>query len=147
MSDAMEVLFTGALGLTAPWQVAAVRFEPEAHAIHFDVICAATRLPCPQCAAPDQPIHDRLKRDWQHLHFFQYRALMHAEVPRVRCAVCADKGDGEVRQVAVPWARERSGFSLLFEAMVVMLAGMSRMPIRQIGKTAPQCALARLMPA
>ncbi len=65
--------------------------------------------------------------------FFQYRALIHAEVPRVRCAVCAGKGDGEVRQVAVPWARERSGFTLLFEAMVVTLAGMSRMPVRQIG--------------
>lgn len=133
MLDGMEALFTGALGLTPPWQVSSVRFAPEEHAIHFDVICAATRLPCPQCAAPDQPIHDRLKRDWQHLHFFQYRAFIHAEVPRVRCAVCADKGDGEVRQVAVPWSRERSGFSLLFEAMVVTLAGMSRMPVRQIG--------------
>ncbi len=133
MSDAMEVLFTGALGLAPPWQVAAVRFAPDEHAIHFDVICAATRLPCPQCAAPDQPIHDRLKRDWQHLHFFQYRALIHAQVPRVRCAVCSDKGDGEVRQVAVPWSRERSGFTLLFEAMVVTLAGLSRMPVRQIG--------------
>src|ERR1019366_7207755 len=44
------------------------------------------------------------------------------------------RGDTEVQQVPVPWARERSGFSLLFEAMVVTLAGMSRMPVRQIGK-------------
>ena len=133
MSDSMEVLFTAALGLSSPWAVSEVRFAPDTHSIHFDVICTAKRLACPECSAPDQPIHDRLKRDWQHLHFFQYRALIHAEVPRVRCSVCADKGDGEVRQVAVPWARERSGFSLLFEAMVVTLAGMSRMPVRQIG--------------
>jgi transposase len=133
MSDAMTELFTAALGLSTPWRVEQVRFAPEAHEIHFDVVCDAKRLPCPNCAAPDQPIHDRLMRDWQHLHFFQYRALIHAAVPRVRCSVCAAKGDPEVRQIEVPWARERSGFSLLFEAMVVTLAGMSRMPVRQIG--------------
>ena len=49
MSDAMTELFTAALGLGAPWQVEQVRFE--AHEIHFDVICAAKRLPCPRCAA------------------------------------------------------------------------------------------------
>lgn len=133
MSDAMTELFTAALGLSAPWQVEQVRFAPEAHEIHFDVVCVAKRLSCPHCATPDQPIHDRLMRDWQHLHFFQYRALIHAAVPRVRCSVCGAKGDPEVRQIEVPWARERSGFTLLFEAMVVTLAGMSRMPIRQIG--------------
>ena len=133
MSEGMRELFTAALGVSSPWRVSAVRFEPSAQEIHFDLVCEATRLPCPRCAAPEQPIHDRLRRDWQHLHFFQYRALLHAEVPRVRCEVCGAQGDGEVHQVAVPWARERSGFTLLFEAMVVTLAGMSKMPVRQIG--------------
>ena len=132
MSDPMTELFTAALGLAEPWHVKAVRFDQAAHEIHFDVTCEASRLPCPRCKAPDQPIHDRLKRDWQHLHFFQYRALIHAELPRVRCGVCGERGDTEVQQVPVPWARERSGFSLLFEAMVVTLAGMSRMPVRRI---------------
>lgn len=134
MTDPMKDLFTAALGISAPWKVAEVRFEPEAHAVHFDLACEATRLPCPTCAAPDQPIHDRQRRDWQHLHFFQYRAYLHAEVPRVRCAACGERGDSEVRQVPVPWSRERSGFTLLFEAMVVTLTRMSRMPVRQIGK-------------
>lgn len=133
MSDPMTDLFTQALGLPSPWRVDQVRFERASQEIHFDVICDAKRLPCPRCAAPDQPIHDRLARDWQHLHFFQFRALIHAQLPRVRCAVCADKGDGAVHQVAVPWARERSGFTLMFEALVVALAGMSRMNVSQIG--------------
>lgn len=132
MSDAMTELFTAALGLAKPWRVKAVRFAPSASEIHFDVTCEAARLPCPRCAAPAQPIHDRQRRDWQHLHFFQYRALIHAELPRVRCGVCGERGDSEVQQVPAPWARERSGFTLLFEAMVVTLAGMSRMPVRRI---------------
>lgn len=134
MSDPMTELFTAALGLAPPWRVAQVRFEPQAHEIHFDVVCDAKQLPCPRCAASDQPIHDRLQRDWQHLHFFQYKALIHAAVPRVRCSVCGVNGESEVQQVPVPWARERSGFTLMFEALVVTLAGMSRMPVRQIGK-------------
>ena len=133
MSAPMTQLFTSALGLQSPWRVERVRFEPQANEIHFDVVCDAQRLPCPHCAAPDQPIHDRLARDWQHLHFFQYRAMVHAAVPRVRCAVCGERGDSEVRQVAVPWARERSGFTLLFEALVVTLVRMSGMPVRQVG--------------
>jgi hypothetical protein len=43
MSDAMADLFTAALGLAAPWRVAQVRFAPEAHEIHFDLICDAKR--------------------------------------------------------------------------------------------------------
>jgi transposase len=133
MSDPMTQLFTAALGLQAPWRVEQVRFEPQANEIHFDVVCEAQRLACPRCSTPDQPIHDRLQRDWQHLHFFQYRALVHAEVPRVRCSACADRGEPEVAQVTVPWARERSGFTLLFEALVVTLVRMSGMPVRQVG--------------
>ena len=34
----------------------------------------------------------------------------------------------------MPWARERSGFTLLSEALVVTLAGMSRMPVRRVAK-------------
>ncbi|HGJ8966184.1 TPA: transposase family protein [Pseudomonas aeruginosa] len=30
-------------------------------------------MPCPACPAPEQPIHDRGERRWQHLHFFQFR--------------------------------------------------------------------------
>ncbi len=118
-------LFTVALGLRSPWEVSDVRFEPEAGEIHFEVACTARRLSCPACGADEQPVHDSRKRSWQHLHFFQYRAYLHAQVPRVRCGKC-----GKTSQVVVPWARPRSGFTLLFEALVVTLS--QRMPVRQV---------------
>lgn len=120
-------LFTAALGLARPWGVVDVRFEPEAGEIHFDVACGETRLACPACGADGQPIHDRKARSWQHLHFFQYRAYMHAQVPRVRCGDC-----GTTTQVAVPWARPGSGFTLLFEALAVTLA--QAMPVAQVAR-------------
>ena len=113
-----EALFTAALGLSAPWRVTDIRFAPEAGEIHFDIGCESLRLSCPVCGATDQSIHDRRDHTWQHLHFFQYRAFIHAPLPRVGCAAC-----GKTTQVAVPWARPGSGFTLLFEALVLTDAG------------------------
>ena len=110
-------LFTAALGIQAPWSVQEVRFQPQANEIHFDLVCGAKRLTCPACEAENQPIHDRRQHTWQHLHFFQYRAYLHADVPRVRCMAC-----GKTSQVQVPWARPESGFTLLFEAFALTLA-------------------------
>ena len=120
-------LFTAALGLQDPWKVDEVRFEPEQGEIHFDLACDAKRLGCPVCAAGDQSIHDRTQRTWQHLHFFQFKAFLHAPLPRVKCAQC-----GKVTQVEVPWARPGSGFTLLMDALVLTLA--KKLPVSAIAK-------------
>lgn len=120
-------LFTVALGLQSPWVVEDIRFEPERGEIHFDLFCGAKRLACPCCDELEQPIHDRLRRTWQHLHFFQYKAYLHAEVPRVCCGGC-----GKTTQVAVPWARPGSGFTLLMDALVLALA--KKLPVAEIAK-------------
>lgn len=49
---------------------------------------------------------------------------MHAEVPRVACTAC-----GKTTQVPVPWAREGSGFTLLFEALALSLC--KELPVAQ----------------
>ena len=43
----------------------------------------------------------------------QYRTLVRAEVPRVRCP------EHGVQQVRVPWAESQSRLTALFEAMVI----------------------------
>lgn len=117
-------LFTAALGLQAPWQVDDIRFDPDRGRIDFDVSCTSARLTCPVCNAAEQPVHDRKARQWQHLHFFQYKAFINAPLPRVQCRC------GKTTQVRVPWANERSGFTLLFEALAISLA--KHMPVRQV---------------
>lgn len=123
----MEPLFTQALGLSPPWAVASVDFRQAQGAIHFAVECRARRLPCPACRAPEQPIHDRIERRWQHLHFFQFRAFIDARVPRVACTVC-----GKTGQVEVPWSRPGSGFSLVMEAFVIALC--QAMPVAHVAR-------------
>jgi len=122
---AMETLFTQALGLVEPWRVVNVDFQPAVGQIVFKVENTANRLACPACGAADQPIHDRLPRRWQHLNFFQFKAIIEAPVPRVGCRACE-----KTSQVAVPWARPGSGFTLTLEAFVVALC--SQMPVAAV---------------
>ena len=71
-------------------------------------------------------VHDSEQKSWRHLDFFEHEAYLVARVPRVRC------GEHGVRQVALPWARPGSGFTLLFEALVMALA--AQMPIRAVAE-------------
>jgi transposase len=57
----------------------------------------------------------------RHLDFFQHQAYLTARVVRTKCDDCG------VRLVNVPWARPGSGFTLLFEALV--MAMISAMPM------------------
>src|SRR5258705_5872150 len=55
------------------------------------------------------------------MNFFQYRCELVAKVPRTWC-----RTDG-AHQVPVPWAREGSGFTLMMEALVMLLS--AEMPV------------------
>ena len=124
MNVGIEVLFTNALGLQPPWVVEDVKLDTAKRRIDFEVGCQGALLICPQCGAAAQPVHDRLRRSWRHLDFFQFEAWLHADVPRIGCAAC-----GKTSQVVVPWAREGSGFTLLFEALALALC--RDMPVKQ----------------
>ena len=124
MGMEIESLFTSALGLQGPWSVAKVELDTARRRIDFQLQCKAKRLTCPQCDAPEQGVHDRLEREWRHLDFFQYEAHLHAPVPRVACTAC-----GKTSQVSVPWARENSGFTALFEALALTLC--QELPVSQ----------------
>lgn len=127
MSVDTEALFTAALGLQAPWQVTHVELSTAKRRIDFQVQCTAKRLSCPHCDHAEQGIHDRVGKSWRHLDFFQFEAWLHAEVPRVACTAC-----GKTTQVPVPWAREGSGFTLLFEALALSLC--KELPVAQAAK-------------
>jgi transposase len=124
MSAGIEALFTSALGLRPPWLVQDVKLDTGKRRIDFEIGCGEARLSCPACGTVEQPIHDRLRRSWRHLDFFQFEAWLHCEVPRVACSGC-----GKTTQVAVPWARPGSGFTAAFEALALALC--RDLPVRQ----------------
>jgi transposase len=126
LSVGVEALFTSALGLQPPWVVEDVLLDVASKRIDFEVRCDGTLLSCPACGAASQPVHDRLRRKWRHLDFFQFEAWLHADVPRVACGGC-----GKTTQLGVPWARPGSGFTAAFEALALALC--RELPVRQAG--------------
>lgn len=124
MNPQLEGLFTTALGLQGPWHVAHIELNTAKHRIDFELEHTGKQATCPACGAQHQRIHDRTRRSWRHLDFFQFEAWLHAPVPRVQCSRC-----GKTTQLPVPWAREGSGFTLLFEALGLSLC--RELPVRQ----------------
>jgi transposase len=125
-------LFQQALGLKEPWEVAEVGFDAEQRRLDLRIdFPKGAVFACPECGRVGLKAHDTDEKTWRHLDFFQHQAYLTARVPRVECP------EHGVRQVALPWARPRSGFTLLFEALVMAL--VKEMPVAAvaalIGKT------------
>lgn len=116
-----------ALGIAPPWSVTHSDFDAEARRldIHID-FTPGSRFTCPSCGTAHCPTHDTEQMTWRHLNFFQHQAYLHARVPRVRCDKCG------VKKISVPWARPDSGFTLLFEALLMAL--VSEMPVNAVAR-------------
>jgi transposase len=106
-------LYAQILGLKAPWQVAAVSVDSVAGEVTVRVGAAAgTVWNCPKCGKP-APGYDHRTRRWRHLDTCQFKTILEADVPRLQCA------EHGVLTIDVPWAEPGSGFTSLFEALVI----------------------------
>jgi len=116
-----------ALGLTPPWTVSRSDFDPTAHRLDIEIdFPPGSRFACPNCGAADCPAYDTERMSWRHLNFFQHQAYLNARVPRIRCDTCG------IKTVNVPWARPDSGFTLLFEALVMTM--VAAMPVKAVAR-------------
>jgi len=120
-----EDLFRIALGLEKPWLIKAIEFRVEEKQldlyIDFEI---GSKFPCPLCNNPGCHVHDTIERTWRHLNFFQFKTYLHCRVPRTECDKCG------VKQVKAPWARKSSGFTLLMDSLIVLLA--QHMPAKTV---------------
>ena len=119
-------LFQKAIGMD-PWVVVSYEFDSDKGRLDLELdFPPGQTFVCPECNTEGCKVYDTEKKSWRHLNFFQYEAYLHARVPRVDCRKCG------VKLVQVPWARPGSGFTLLFEAIVMALA--REMPVRAMSK-------------
>jgi len=100
-------------GLSDPWTVTSVELERSAGSVLVKVEPRPdAELSCPTCGK-SVPGYDRRTRRWRHLDTCQYTTILEASVPRLSCP------EHGVVTVAVPWAVRGSGFTALFEALVI----------------------------
>ena len=119
-------LFQLALGLVPPWLVASSSFSAGEKRLELGIdFSVGSRMPCPVCGMPSA-VYDSEEKRWRHLDFFQHQAYLVARVPRVWCQ------EHGVHQVTVPWARPGSGFTLLFEGLILAMA--PHMAVKRIAR-------------
>lgn len=106
-------LYQQILGLSDPWTVTSVDLERSAGSVLVKVAPRpAAQFSCPTCGK-SVPGYDRRTRRWRHLDTCQYTTILEASVPRLSCP------EHGVVTVAVPWAEPGSGYTALFEALVI----------------------------
>jgi transposase len=116
-----------ALGVVPPWMVQESTFDATAKRLDLHLAFpTGSRFACPCCGGADCPAYDTEDKQWRHLNFFQHEAYLHARVPRVTCKSCG------IKRISVPWARDGSGFTLLFEALIMPL--VKAMPVAAVAR-------------
>jgi transposase len=106
-------LYAQILGIKSPWQVADVELSVSKGEVTVQVEQeAGAKSCCPNCGK-ESPGYDSRRRRWRHLDTCQYKTILVADVPRVKCE------EHGVVTVSVPWAEPGSGFTAMFEALVI----------------------------
>lgn len=106
-------LYEQILGLSPPWFVSNVELDQDLGEVEVQVgLARDATLTCPRCGR-DCPGYDSRERRWRHLDTCQFRTQVVAQVPRVQCP------EHGCLTISVPWAEQKSRYTLLFEAFVI----------------------------
>lgn len=106
-------LYQRILGLESPWKVERVVLDVKGGSVDVFVEHRESRFPCPTCEKACA-IHDHTpSRSWRHLDSCQFKTLLHARTPRVKC------DEHGILQVVLPWAEPRSRFTAMFERFAI----------------------------
>lgn len=119
-------IFEAALGLATPWFVQDVDFDADRKTLGIQInFVAGSRFAYPGVEGT-HPVHDTQRKRYRHLNFFQHECYLEVRVPRLRLP------DGRVVLLEPEWAGHLSGFTLLFEALILMLA--RQMPFAAVAR-------------
>jgi transposase len=123
-----DKLFESALGIAAPWSVTAVEFDAAAKRLLINIdFKSGTRFAVPGQPG-EHPVHDTVAKEYRHLNFFQHECILRVRTPRVKLP------DGSVRLVQPEFTGRLAGFTLLFEALILLLA--QQMPFAAVARLA-----------
>ena len=118
-------IFSLMLGIDDPWILEKVELDENKELHMYVRFQRGSKFKCNLCEELC-PVHDTVEKTWRHLNCFEHKTYIHCKVPRIKC-----KNHG-VHLVEVPWARANSGFTMLFEEFVMLLA--KKMPVHAISE-------------
>lgn len=127
-----DKLFETALGIKAPWFVKTVEFDEAARVLTVLIDFARGSRFATAGEAGEHPVHDTVTKTYRHLNFFQHECHLQVRTPRVKLP------DGRVILVEPEFTGRLSGFTLLFEALILMLA--QQMPFAAVARIVGESA-------
>ena len=111
-----ERIFEAALGISTARCIAGMNFEPQQRKLSIRVdFEVGSRFAVPGQAG-EHPARDTVTETYPHLNFFQLKGEFEVRVPRVNLP------DGKVALITPPRSGKLSGFTLVFEPLVPLLA-------------------------
>ncbi len=119
-------LFEAALGIADPWTVASVEFDEVAKTLTVLIDFKPGSRFAVSGHEGAHPVHDTVAKSYRHLNFFQHECHLQVRTPRVKLP------NGSVRLVEPDFAGRLNGFTLLFEAFILMLA--RQMPFAAVAR-------------
>lgn len=121
-----QQIFEAALGIQSPWYIADVDLDTDSQILTIKIDFERGYRFAVDGATGEHPAHDTVRKQYRHLNFFQHECYLDVRIPKVKLP------DGKIRQVTPDWAGKLSGFTLLFEALVMALA--QQMPFRAVAR-------------
>ena len=125
-------VFEAALGISAPWSVASVDFDESAKLLTMLIDFKPGSRFAVSGHDGVHPVHDTVIKTYRHLNFFQHECRLQVRMPRVKLP------NGSVRSVEPDFAGRLFGFTLLFEALILMLA--QQMPFAAVARIVGESA-------
>lgn len=126
----MNDLFQQALGIGSPWHIKSIEFNADNKRldIHVDFKRGATFADDGENVGQKRmyKAYDTVQKTWRHLNFFQHECYLHARVPRIK------RDDGRIRMILPSWSGVVSGFTLLFESLLIQLC--KTMPVHNVSQ-------------
>ena len=119
-------LFETALGINEPWTVASVEFDEAAKLLTVLIDFKPGSRFAVSGHEGMHPVYDTQAKSYRHLNFFQHECHLQVRTPRVKLS------NGSVRLVEPAFAGRLNGFTLLFEALVLILA--RQMPFAAVAR-------------
>lgn len=130
----LTMFFEQLMGLSAPYKIQRIeQSEDPTTGVHIYVEVSEDYHPENSDSIVGRR-HDVENRTWRHLDLFQYPCHVHCEVPKFKYGTGRDS---YVETLIVPWSRPNSGFTLLFENLVMgflKLHGCVARVARQVGE-------------
>ena len=119
-------LFESALGIAEPWFVESLKFDESAKTLTILINFKVGSRFAVSGFDGVHGVHDTVIKTYRHLNFFQHECHLQVRTPRVKLP------NGSVQLVEPDFAGRLNGFTLLFEALILMLAG--QMPFAAVSR-------------